>query len=109
MIQSTAIPGLPTRSHTDEDWDVLPTATQRPTPSPEDLGLAEQTTRALRATGYGPLRHIEVSVSEQVIHLRGQVPSYHLKQMAQEIALAVPGPHHVRNALAVIPPDSRKR
>jgi osmotically-inducible protein OsmY len=70
----------------------------------EDLRLAERVEQALRATRYGPLRGIEVAVQARLIILRGQVPSYYLKQAAQAIALAVPGAHELRNHLDVSRP-----
>ena len=66
-----------------------------------DLCLAERVGRALRATGYGPLRGVEVTVHARLVILGGRVPSYYLKQVAQTTALAVPGARHVRNDLDV--------
>jgi osmotically-inducible protein OsmY len=70
----------------------------------EDLRLAERVEQALRATGYPRLRGIEVTVHARLVILRGRVPSYYLKQIAQETALAVPGTHQVRNDLDVVRP-----
>jgi osmotically-inducible protein OsmY len=67
----------------------------------EDLGLAERVERALRATGYGPLRGVEVAVHARYVILGGRVPSYYLKQVAQATALTVSGARHVRNDLDV--------
>ena len=64
--------------------------------------LLERVERALRATSYGPLRRIEVAVHARLFRLAGRVPSYYLKQIAQTVALAVPGNHLVRNNLEVI-------
>src|SRR5262249_61235736 len=69
--------------------------------SQEDLRLAERVERALRATGYGPLRGIEVTVHARLVILGGRVPSYYLKQVAQTTALAVSGARQVRNDLDV--------
>ena len=69
--------------------------------SQEDLCLAERVERALRATGYGPLRGIAVTVRARLVVLGGRVPSYYLKQVAQTTALAVPGTRQVRNDLDV--------
>src|SRR5262249_25858399 len=55
-----------------------------------DPALAERVARALGATGYLPLRAVEVSVHGRVTLLQGRVPSYYLKQVAQVSALAVP-------------------
>jgi osmotically-inducible protein OsmY len=67
----------------------------------EDRCLAECVERALRATGYGPLRDLRVTARERLIILAGRVPSYYLKQVAQAAALVVPGVHQVRNDLDV--------
>ncbi|HTU23560.1 MAG TPA: BON domain-containing protein [Gemmataceae bacterium] len=67
-----------------------------------DQDLAERVERALRATGYGPLRFVEVSVQAQLVILAGRVPSYYLKQIAQTAVQAVPGTHQVRNDLEVV-------
>jgi osmotically-inducible protein OsmY len=71
----------------------------------ETLCLVERVQRALRATGYAPLRGIEVVVHARLVILAGRVPSYYLKQVAQETALAVPGTHQVRNDLDVARPS----
>jgi osmotically-inducible protein OsmY len=70
----------------------------------EDLGLAERIERALRATGYGSLRGLEVTVRAGYVTLGGRVPSYYLKQVAQTAALTVPGTCNVRNDLDVARP-----
>ena len=67
--------------------------------------LAECVERALRATGYGSLRGVEVTARERMVILKGRVPSYYLKQVAQAAALAVPGGHQIRNDLEVERPD----
>jgi osmotically-inducible protein OsmY len=70
----------------------------------EDLGLAERVERALRATGYGSLRGIMVTVRARDVTLGGRVPSYYLKQVAQTTALTVAGAQSVRNDLDVARP-----
>jgi osmotically-inducible protein OsmY len=71
----------------------------------QDACLAERIEHALRATGYGPLRGIEVTVDAQFVILGGRVSSYFLKQVAQETALSVAGTHRVRNNLEVGRPN----
>jgi osmotically-inducible protein OsmY len=68
-----------------------------------DLRMAEGAERALRATGYMPLRAVQVSVCGRVIILQGRVPSYNLKQAAQAAALGVLGIEELRNDLEVVP------
>jgi osmotically-inducible protein OsmY len=67
----------------------------------DDLHLAERVERALRATGYGPLRSVDVTAHARLIILEGRIPSYYLKQIAQSIALTVQGVEHVKNDLEV--------
>jgi osmotically-inducible protein OsmY len=69
-----------------------------------DLRLAERVERAVRATGYPSLRAIEVAACERLVILRGRVPSYYMKQMAQATAVAVPGVCELRNDLDVVAP-----
>jgi osmotically-inducible protein OsmY len=79
-------------------------ATQLETQRLEDLRLAQRVEHALRATGYGALRAVAVSVNARLVVLLGRVPCYYFKQIAQTVALAVPGAHRVHNNLIVIPP-----
>ncbi|MBI3860575.1 MAG: BON domain-containing protein [Planctomycetia bacterium] len=58
--------------------------------------------RALQATGYLPLRNLEIEFRGSFIWLRGVVPSYHLKQMAQSTVQKVAGVERVVNAAQVV-------
>jgi osmotically-inducible protein OsmY len=49
------------------------------------------------------LRTVEVCARDGHVVLRGRVPSYYLKQVAQEVALAMPGVLQLRNELDVQP------
>src|SRR5271166_3940636 len=93
---------LPTREHPTEAPQVTALLV---TQSLEDYRLAERVERALRATGYGALRTVRVSVNARVVILGGRVSSYYLKQLAQSAALAVPGAHQIRNDLDVVQPS----
>ena len=101
MPQSAAPLIQPARERTGEETDAAQGTALLRQRSQEDLCLAQRVERALRATGYGPLRDIGVTVHERLVILSGRVPSYHLKQIAQTTALTVPGAHHVRNELDV--------
>ena len=89
--------------HADEETDAFQTTASLLTQSLEDLRLAERIERALHATGYSALRDIEIFVNARIVHLVGRVHSYHMKQIAQVTALAVPGTHQVHNDVDVIP------
>jgi len=70
--------------------------------SVKDHSLAHLVGCALRTSSYGPLRSIGVSVNAGVVRLAGQVPSYYMKQVAQETALGIPGTQQIQNKLNVI-------
>jgi osmotically-inducible protein OsmY len=63
--------------------------------------LAGEVKRALLAAGYAALRHVIVFTSEGCIVLRGTVPSFHVKQVAQEIAMRTVKVEAVSNQLDV--------
>src|SRR5262245_6969759 len=56
---------------------------------------------SLRRTSYLSLRDVSCLSSEGVLFLHGNLPSYYLKQVAQEIASGVEGVHHVVNQIKV--------
>lgn len=98
---------LPTKQQDREAIDALQEmAPLSGTRSQVDQVLAERVGRALVAMGYSPLRAIEVSVSDRIVRLRGWVPSYYLKQLAQGSVLAVPGVHELCNELEVAHPSA---
>ena len=71
-----------------------------------DLLLAERVARALRASGFPPLRQVTVAARDGAVALLGRVPSFFLKQMAQETARTVPGVRGVVNGLDVTPAEA---
>jgi osmotically-inducible protein OsmY len=72
-----------------------------------DLLLAESVARVLGATGFTPLRQVTVAAGQGAITLRGRVPSFFLKQLAQAAARGVAGVVAVRNHLDVAHPPAR--
>jgi osmotically-inducible protein OsmY len=105
MAQSAALLILPAGKPMGKERDAVPGAAPLLRQCQEDLGLAELVERALRATGHGPLRDIEVTVHAPLVILGGRVPNDYFKQVAQATALAVPGARHVRNDLDVDRPS----
>lgn len=105
MPHSATVPTPPTTKQAREERGVRPTTDRHVAQSLEDHRLAQRVEHAMRATGYGPLRAVVISVSARVVELHGFVPTYYLKQIAQETALAVPGTHQIHNGLDVVPPS----
>src|SRR5262245_39017491 len=61
---------------------VQPTGAEPDTPRPDPQAVAE---RGLRSSRYSALRHVSCDYQGGVPVLRGCVPTYYLKQMAQEV------------------------
>jgi osmotically-inducible protein OsmY len=102
MAPSAALVVLPSGRHGDEERNQGQAAALLLAQSLLDLGLAERVERALRATGYPPLRAVEVSVCGQLVILQGRVPSYYMKQLAQAVAMGVAGVRELRNDVQVV-------
>ena len=73
------------------------------TPMPPALArpLIDAVLKALSAAGHGALRYVAVELEERVVVLRGRVPTFYLKQMAQSSVRSVAGVESVRNELEV--------
>ncbi len=74
--------------------------------------IEHKTQDALSRSGYLALRDVSCVSSEGVIFLHGRVPSFYLKQVAQEIAFGAEGVRRVINRIEVLsrhtgPPSSR--
>lgn len=67
----------------------------------DDLQLCQCVREALRSTGYAPLGRVQVGSSRGDVTLRGMVPTYHLKQVAQTACRSVPGVRSISNELVV--------
>lgn len=67
--------------------------------------LADETERLLSArlsrSGYQFLAQVACEYSAGVVVLSGTIPTFYLKQMAQELASHTPGVRQVRNCLRV--------
>jgi osmotically-inducible protein OsmY len=68
----------------------------------EDLVVSENVEQALRGNSYRALWNLRVSAFPSGVQLEGTVPTYHLKQLAQVIALKVSGVRELRNEVRVI-------
>jgi osmotically-inducible protein OsmY len=68
---------------------------------PHDRSIREAVNRVLRETGYVPFRKIQCDVSDGVVELTGNVPSFYVKQLAQTAVLRVEQIRGVKNLLHV--------
>lgn len=66
-----------------------------------DNALGEAVRSALDQSQNSWLRSIEIGVSESEVTLTGEVPNFHLKQLALAAVVEVPGVTRVRNNLHV--------
>lgn len=63
--------------------------------------LAARISESLFQSGYAALRFVTVIANGGVVTLKGRVPSFYLKQVAQHRAIRVPGALLVENQLVV--------
>ncbi len=59
------------------------------------------TLERLRESGYGALRDVSCLAAKEILLLEGRLPSYYLKQVAQEIAMRAGGRFRVVNLITV--------
>ena len=84
---------------------VPPTGTEPDTQRPDPQAVAE---RALRSGPYPALKNLGCDFRDGVLVLRGCLPTYYLKQIAQEVvAHQVQGVGRLDNQIQVVPPASR--
>jgi hypothetical protein len=88
---------------------VHPAGTEPRTPSPDpQAGIQAVAERALRGGPYPALKRLSCDCREGVLVLRGCLPSYYLKQVAQEVvAHQVQGVGRIDNQIQVVTPASR--
>jgi hypothetical protein len=70
-------------------------------PAARKLGIAELAETRLRSNGYLALRNICCEYREGVLTLRGCLPTYYLKQVAQETVAGLAGAR-IDNQIAVL-------
>ncbi len=70
--------------------------------SSPDRATAEAAERKMTRSPYMELRSVSCDVQEGVLTLRGRVPSYYLKQMAQYMVDSLPGVQKIDNHLEVV-------
>jgi osmotically-inducible protein OsmY len=102
MARSASLLYLPARGHNNAEKIDRQKTSSLAIQSLEDLHLAECIARAFDVRGYRALCSVDITVRAGIVSLRGCVQSCYLKQVAQEIALQVPGVHEVQNHIRVV-------
>jgi hypothetical protein len=70
-------------------------------------GLQELAEGRLRRNPYLALKHVACDCRGEVLVLRGCLPSYYLKQIAQEAVASLEGVVRIDNQIQVVTPASR--
>ena len=84
-----------------------PAEAAAPTLAPQ-ASMKELAGRCLRSSRYSALKHVSCDYQGGVLVLRGCLPTYYLKQIAQEVvAHQVQGVGRLDNQIQVVPPASR--
>ena len=83
---------------------VLPREQQKDRRSKEKQVVQAEAESRLRNSGYHELHLVSCDFYEGVVTLRGRVPSFYLKQVAQEVILRLDGAEEVNNRLEVAAP-----
>jgi len=84
----------------------LPSASRETSTTGHHPTIDHKVAERLRRSNYWALRDISCSTRDGVVCLMGFLPSYYLKQVAQEIASGVEGVRHVVNRIQVFPPGA---
>ena len=80
----------------------LPDCYPLPRPAPEQ-GIAEGAETRLRSNAYLALKNVTCDYHDGVLTLRGCLPTYYLKQLAQEAVGRPEGVRRVVNEIEVVP------
>lgn len=64
--------------------------------------LIERVKSSFQGLGYPQLANVQCEAEASTIYLSGKLTSYYLKQIAQTIAIKVPGIRHVVNDIKVV-------
>jgi osmotically-inducible protein OsmY len=67
----------------------------------QNQSAVEGVRRILHASGLQGLSTLDIDFSDGRLRLGGTLSSYHLKQMAQELAMKAKGVTHVENSVEV--------
>src|SRR5262249_8271027 len=89
--------------------DLAPAEAATPTLVPP-ASIQAAAERGLRSSRYSALKHVSCDYRGGVLVLRGCLPTYYLKQIAQEVvAHQLEGVERLENQIQVVRPPSRSR
>jgi osmotically-inducible protein OsmY len=91
------------------DLSAHPKLTRQTTVREQVPAIGRTAEELLRRSNYLSLRDVSCTASDEIIYLHGCLPSYYLKQLAQELAAGVEGVQCVINRIEVLRPPTRKR
>jgi len=68
--------------------------------------IEEEAEKRLRKSSSFGLRNVACQFRDGVLVLQGQLPSFHHKQIAQELVQQIGGVKQIENQIVVVSPDS---
>lgn len=81
--------------------DTDPVALDEPVDPETPIDLEEKARICLQHSPYRAIRRVDCTISEGVLTLTGQVPTYHYKQLAQTAISQLPGVEQIVNSIDV--------
>ena len=73
----------------------------KPIDEANSISVQERARKAFEQIGYQQLNNVDCEVIEDEIVLRGVLDSFYLKQVAQSVAVKIPGVRSVKNEIEV--------
>ena len=90
-----------------QDQAVLPSGTIAPLRLNAPHRILDSAESCLRSNSYLALKNVTCDYREGVLTLRGCLPSYYLKQVAQTVVARVAGGVRIVNEIEVVSPGRR--
>ena len=76
---------------------------------PYDQFVLDEARRRMQRSAYLSLRHLSCDFQHGMLTIRGEVPTYYLKQLAQTVVGTLEGVREIKNLVHVVLPGSRPR
>ena len=76
---------------------------------PFDQSVLSDARRRIHKSAYLPLRTLSCDYLQGVLVIRGEVPTYYLRQLAQTVVSTIEGVREIKNLVHVVLPGSRLR